>query len=951
MTQTSEARLQSLTRSDKAPDAVPSLHRYLGNHYAQTMNATDGSGDSPPALTRLSPSPSGILQRKCACGNPARGGQCSECSKKQHLGLQTKLTVNEPGDIYEREAERVADQVMAVPPHATISETPARIQRFSGQSQGQTEAPPASVDHALASPGKPLEPALQQDMEQRFGYDFSRVRVHSGAAAEQSAQEVNAQAYTLGSDVVFGAGRFSPGTGAGRRLIAHELTHVVQQTGANGRRGTEKREPASLSSALNSDTQGLAGPTANGTQTASGRVPISGARCVIARKPQPGTTPALPLVREMARDEAQAVLMDYIARAQDESFAAMDAIVKTLSMSSTPENWKMRLRVLSAAFSLLDAESAASVLKALTIPVGDKQKYLNRRFNRLDVYFRTSLLAILRKRTTAKSIREERRAAEPPKAPSPVAKTAWVELHEGVFAYQVSAGTTINHVAAYLSGHPDLPNILAKLNNVSRTTPLEEGHPVIVSIDFIDRENAIRDMPEQVRSRIVATRQAGAYQAQYRRFVRVKSGHPLGPQAVGLIPVTTAAITAAGEALKYPAGLLVGLLKGAAKAVADLFVGAYDLIKTIGRLLYRLITLDFKGIWKMLTGWIDQLKLLWRKRGDIASDFMDKWEAKDGWDRGLFQGEVLGWVMMTVLIVILTAGAGAVAQIAGKWKFVIDALKLADRAGDLGTYARAVGKLPGTATNIVRNKLGRTAEHVPAKVTEKSAKEVVEKGATRGTKELPEAPRQAPTRQAAEKPQEATRGGRQAEEPALGAASDLLGSATTAEKLYRSKKFLEAKKELQPLIDQINPCQGTMNCVPVTIATDLSLATGKAFKAPVILETTGVKKVTTRTGPLEVSEAKEVASRRRVLESYVGANLKSTGARALFQELHRAGHGARAIIAKMGEEIGHAYNVINWRGTLIAVDGQSRTIRPFADVLAKMVKNNDDWTMMWYRTH
>ena len=69
-------------------------------------------------------------------------------------------------------------------------------------------------------------------MEQRFGHDFSQVRVHAGTAAEQSTHEVNAHAYTVGHDLVFGAGRFAPATHAGRRLLAHELTHVVQQTGA-----------------------------------------------------------------------------------------------------------------------------------------------------------------------------------------------------------------------------------------------------------------------------------------------------------------------------------------------------------------------------------------------------------------------------------------------------------------------------------------------------------------------------------------------------------------------------------------------------------------------------------------------------------------------------------------------------------------------------------------------
>ena len=87
-------------------------------------------------------------------------------------------------------------------------------------------------------------------MEQRFGHDFSRVRVHSGPAAEQSAREVNANAYTVSHDIVFGAGRFAPSTPEGRRLIAHELTHVVQQTAQpfGGRTSTHetqlRREPA-----------------------------------------------------------------------------------------------------------------------------------------------------------------------------------------------------------------------------------------------------------------------------------------------------------------------------------------------------------------------------------------------------------------------------------------------------------------------------------------------------------------------------------------------------------------------------------------------------------------------------------------------------------------------------------------------------------------------------------
>jgi Domain of unknown function (DUF4157) len=152
---------------------------------------------------------------------------------KSPAGVQAKLTVGPPGDIYEQEADRASEQVMATPADAAVRGVP-HIQRFSGESTGLIVRAPASVDQALASPGRPLEPALRRDMERRFACDFSRVRLHTGEAAEQSAYDVNAKAYTWGHDVVFGKGWFAPETHHGRRLIAHELTHVVQQTDPEG---------------------------------------------------------------------------------------------------------------------------------------------------------------------------------------------------------------------------------------------------------------------------------------------------------------------------------------------------------------------------------------------------------------------------------------------------------------------------------------------------------------------------------------------------------------------------------------------------------------------------------------------------------------------------------------------------------------------------------------------
>jgi Domain of unknown function (DUF4157) len=196
------------------------------------MTATRQQTVSRPVTSHL-PAPSGLLQRQCACGtHSAGGGECAECSEKKS-SLQRKLTIGASNDPLEQEADRVADQVMAAPAHAVVSGTPPRIQRFAKQPVGESNTAPASVDSVIAGSGRPLEPTLRQDMEQRFGHDFSQVRVHTGAAADRSARDVNANAYTAGHNIVFDAARFEPGTHEGRRLIAHELTHVVQQSGSN----------------------------------------------------------------------------------------------------------------------------------------------------------------------------------------------------------------------------------------------------------------------------------------------------------------------------------------------------------------------------------------------------------------------------------------------------------------------------------------------------------------------------------------------------------------------------------------------------------------------------------------------------------------------------------------------------------------------------------------------
>lgn len=158
--------------------------------------------------------------------------------------IQPKLKVNALGDKYEQEADRVAGQVMRMPEERLQrlrncgGECPKRREKQSVQrlqakvigdhAVGETAAS-SLVQRIISSSGQSLGSKTREFMESRFGNDFSRVRVHTDARAGAAAAAVNAHAFTVGRAVVFGEGQYRPETDAGRRLLAHELTHVIQQ--------------------------------------------------------------------------------------------------------------------------------------------------------------------------------------------------------------------------------------------------------------------------------------------------------------------------------------------------------------------------------------------------------------------------------------------------------------------------------------------------------------------------------------------------------------------------------------------------------------------------------------------------------------------------------------------------------------------------------------------------
>jgi Domain of unknown function (DUF4157) len=160
------------------------------------METVGPKAETPPKVAAARED-SHLLQRKCACaGSSGLGAPCAKCADDDR-----KLR---------RKASSHADHSSVVP---------------------------GIVHEVLGSLGQPLDPQTRAFMEPRFGHDFSRVRVHTDARATQSAASVNAVAYTVGQHIVFGAGQFAPASNGGKTLLAHELTHVVQQT-AGGMQST-----------------------------------------------------------------------------------------------------------------------------------------------------------------------------------------------------------------------------------------------------------------------------------------------------------------------------------------------------------------------------------------------------------------------------------------------------------------------------------------------------------------------------------------------------------------------------------------------------------------------------------------------------------------------------------------------------------------------------------------
>jgi Domain of unknown function (DUF4157) len=199
-------------------------------HLSRSADAERSRSTHAASSSSRSPTHHRILQLQRLVGNRAVSAAVA-----RHL--QPQLRVGRSDDAFEREADRTADCVMRLQePSAERTCTECGVgERGHGTTVARAtesgipaEAPPI-VDEVLSKAGRPLDPDVRAFMEPRFGHDFSRVHVHAGAQAAESARAIDAVAYTVGPDIVFDKGEYRPDTSDGRRLLAHELTHVIQQ--------------------------------------------------------------------------------------------------------------------------------------------------------------------------------------------------------------------------------------------------------------------------------------------------------------------------------------------------------------------------------------------------------------------------------------------------------------------------------------------------------------------------------------------------------------------------------------------------------------------------------------------------------------------------------------------------------------------------------------------------
>jgi hypothetical protein len=570
----------------------------------------------------------------------------------------------------------------------------APVQRSATPRSPNADAPaaPEIAARGVAGAGAPLP--HHQQIQASFGHhDVSGVRAHQGLPATVAARELGADAYAIGDAVAFSR---SPDL----HTAAHEAAHVVQQRGGVQLKGgidqpgdAYERHADAVADAVVAGQS--AAPLLDQVAGHGGNQDVA-----VQRAPAPATAPAA----ATANTPTQPGMWEH-------AFGEASTPVGKLGRVQAPKGVFLRERPLPGAPS----RSAPVPFNGLV--------FIERRTNQGAANERWCYV-IATELGTAGFCEERYLAIDPPEPTATLHRTAPGERLATIAENAYGPAKDDNNSRLYVQA-------LYLANRDRAGVQLDH-----VDLSFKDRalrgEDERRTLEVYKGAKVIAGDSiwipSKPFIEQLKAAGAVTGGSTLITEAWDAAKDAVGAVV---DIAKYVAGFFVGLLEGAYNAVVDLFKGAVDMVEAVLKIIWNIVTGNPGRVKEMASGWVEKMKAVWEHRGEIADEFLKKWNAESAWDRGLFQGEVLGWVTMTVLLILVTMGEDAPAALAGiavRWPQLIKLLKTVDTLGDVTTYlgaAAKVAKLPAKATRFVAGKLGRAeraAEHVAEDVGRDAAR-------------------------------------------------------------------------------------------------------------------------------------------------------------------------------------------------------------------------------------
>lgn len=537
--------------------------------------------------------------------------------------LQAKLKIGQPHDMYEQEADRVAEQVMRMPEpkmqHQSFMVSPL-IQRQVAEEEtlqtkengGQSLTVSPSIEssiNALRGGGLPLDSVTLTHFEPRFGNNFSEVRVHTDSSAVLAAQAVNARAFTIGNDVVFGAGQYAPNTREGQRLLGHELTHVVQQ-------GGQRKAINAMGMIQKADS------------------PIS-------------ETTSMGIVSTEYRDpEWKSVNQLGIVRVEETSATLRGARLRQAASSSA--NILHHLEENTRVFIISENQGTGWVYANVA----------NKQYRGSSGYVSSALVW---------------RSLPDPEAvlyyisDAGMGLQKLVENHEQYKDYDIRTGDDARSIVMA---------VLVANDQDERT----KGHVYLNKSKLAKAQDpglleGIKDKGDEYRRVLRPILQSVELLLDKKIWLPGKQ-YTSALKDKGIIPTRPEWKNVAIAVTKGIGGFLSGLVEGFFSSIIDVFVGIYDLIKSIISQVMDLIsgeairkakefydTVSEMSAEELLTMLLDAVTTI---VGNFFKDFERKWNANNLYQKWSFRGNVVGYVLAEVLMAIFSGGIATATKWLGK---------------------------------------------------------------------------------------------------------------------------------------------------------------------------------------------------------------------------------------------------------------------------------------------